>query len=121
MDREQDLVQRIAIIKQTGNRLIELVRPEFPEVLERTAPEHRLAQIALLARMTGTMEAILHVAQLRREADLSVLLRVLLDHTIVLRGWLSIQTPTIRSGRHLTPANASRSITSGSAGGTVSC
>jgi hypothetical protein len=45
MDREQELVQRIAIIRQTGNRLIELVRPEFPKVLERTAPEHRLAQI----------------------------------------------------------------------------
>jgi hypothetical protein len=93
MDREQELVQRIAIIKQTGNRLIELVRPEFPKVLERTAPEHRLAQIALLARMTGTMEAILHVAQLRREADLAVLLRVLLDHTIVL-AWLAIDPDT---------------------------
>ena len=56
MDREQELVQRIATINQTDNRLIELVRPEFPKVLGRSAPEHRLAQMALLARMTGTME-----------------------------------------------------------------
>lgn len=93
MDREQDLFQRIATINQTGNRLIELVRPEFPKVLERGAPEHRLAQIALLARMTGTMEAILHLAELRREADVAVLLRVLLDHTIVL-AWLAINPAT---------------------------
>jgi Family of unknown function (DUF5677) len=86
--REDELAQRIAIINRTGNRLIDLVKVEFPRTIDRDAPAYRVALHGLVARTTGTMEAILHLAELRREADLVVLLRSLYDHTTVL-AWLA--------------------------------
>ena len=88
MGREDELAQRIAIINRTGSRLIDLVKVEFPRTIDRDAPAYRVALHGLVARTTGTMEAILHLAELRREADLAVLLRSLYDHTTVL-AWLA--------------------------------
>jgi hypothetical protein len=82
------LRQRIALVNRVGNHLLDLVRPEFPKVLSNDAPAYRRALLGLVARATGTMEAILHLAQLRREADLAVLIRSLCDHVTTL-GWLA--------------------------------
>ena len=66
MGREDELAQRIAVINRTGNRLIDLVKVEFPRTIDRDAPAYRVALHGLVARTTGTMEAILHLAELRR-------------------------------------------------------
>jgi hypothetical protein len=88
MAREDVLKERIALVERTGNRLVELVLGRFPLVISDTAPEYRRALNGLVARTTGTMQAALHVAQLRREADLWPLIRSLFDHTTVL-AWLA--------------------------------
>jgi hypothetical protein len=80
--------RRHAAIGRAGPQLIVLVKPEFPKTLARSAPEHRLTMLALVARMTGTMESILHLASIGRQADLAVLVRTLYDHVVVL-GWLA--------------------------------
>lgn len=89
MGREDEVAERIALINRTGNRLIELGRSDFPVVIARSAPPYRAALYALVARATGTMEAILCLAKIRREADLAVLVRALYDHTTIL-AWIAV-------------------------------
>jgi hypothetical protein len=80
--------ERIDLILRTGGQLVDLVRSEYPKPISRDAPSYRIALHGLVARATGTMETILHVLELRREADLFVLIRSLYDHVAML-GWIA--------------------------------
>ena len=46
--------RRRALIAQTGERLLTLVRGEFPKVISASAPEYRPILLGLVARGTGT-------------------------------------------------------------------
>lgn len=107
------LGQRIALVNRVGNHLLDLVRPELPKVLSNDAPAYRRALLGLVARATGTMEAILHLAQLRREADLAVLFDRYATTSRRSVGSQQIPQRTTRSGTPKMRANASRRIDNG--------
>jgi len=73
---------------QTIQALVALVKPQFPMVLSNEAPPTRVVSAGLLARITGTAEASLRIAELQRGADLMVAARCLFEHVIVF-AWLT--------------------------------
>src|SRR5918995_7183674 len=86
-DTGQEEHDRDAVAR--GRALAALVRPYLPvDVLVRgPADAWPLVGPALIARATGSPEAILAFVPLGREADADTLLRSLYEHVTTLLGW----------------------------------
>jgi hypothetical protein len=85
-----------------GRALIELVRPRLPldVVVHGPVDAWPLVGPALIARATGTLEAILALLPLDREADAGALLRSLYEHVATF-AWLAVDPGEERMSRWL--------------------
>ncbi len=85
-----------------GRALIEVVRPHLPldVVVQGPVDAWPLVGPALIARATGTQEAILALLPLDREADADVLLRSLYEHVTTF-AWLAVDPGEDRMSRWL--------------------
>jgi len=81
-DREVD--------EERAARLTSLVHPHLPITIPTPSLKESWAMLgpALVARMTGTLEAIIQLRPLRRAADEIILTRSLFDHTVTF-AWLA--------------------------------
>ncbi|MDW5595292.1 DUF5677 domain-containing protein [Conexibacter stalactiti] len=77
-----------AVSLEAIGRLLELGRSIGHVVAEPDWPQWRTASAGLLMRVLTLGETIVHVSELRRVADLSILVRCLYDHAVML-AWIS--------------------------------
>ncbi len=80
--------KRVDVIGRAADALIDLVRPEFPKILSRSAPAYRLAQLALVAKTTTLMEDVVHALESGRTSNLRMLIRSLAEHATIL-AWIA--------------------------------
>ena len=83
--RESDVIAELR-----GRALVDLVRPCLPVDIEVDRPANAwpLVGPGLIARQAGTLEAILTLIPLDREADATVLVRSLYEHAVTF-AWLA--------------------------------
>jgi hypothetical protein len=83
-----------------ARRLIELVDPHFPVELPPALVDDSwpMTAHALIARMTGTLQAILQLRPLGRYADATILARSLFEHAVTF-AWLAAGTDAERQRR----------------------
>jgi hypothetical protein len=80
--------RRAEIIRRAANALIDLVGPDFPKPISRSAPAYRVAQHGLVAKATSLMEGIVDALEANRRSNLQILIRSLCDHATIL-AWLA--------------------------------
>lgn len=84
---------------ETAARLAAVVPRYLPRMIPSSVDSAwELSATAILARMTGTLQAILRLRNLERAADETILARSLFDHAVML-AWLGADTDEDRMNR----------------------
>lgn len=76
------------LVLDSGPQLIELVNPELPMVVSRSAPVPRRTLIAVMVKVTAIMRAIVDLIEKKRLPEVMILGRSLADHVITL-AWIT--------------------------------
>jgi hypothetical protein len=101
--------ERDELAEKRGRRLVELVRPHLPVEVRVAGPADAWALVGpgLLARQVGSLEALLRLRDLDRQADAFVLLRTLYEHAVTF-AWIAADPGLDRHRRFLKSDAAAR-------------
>jgi hypothetical protein len=101
--------EREQLAEERGRRLIDLVRPQLPLEVQLTGPADAwpLVGPGLLARQVGSLEALLRLRALDRQADAFILLRSLYEHAVTF-AWIAADPGAERHRRFLKSDAAAR-------------